>query len=720
MLMPTDLRIDPIITDTKAAKGESVQGRYAGNGYGMDSMAIPPIMINLMGSENGVIQWSYYPRNRDMQLRRLYKAESLMSGAVYSLVARVKSLQWRVEGGRNLKSKYQNILETANNGAGLPSLIETFVTDILTQDNGGFIELVGGGNPLRPLPFVTAMNHLDAGQCQRTHDPEYPVIYSNPMTGELHKLHRSRVVAVSSFTQPDELARGVGYCGVSRVIRTMQYMQHVAAYKDEKVSGNFKRGIIHGNGYTPKTFEQAMNQANELDDRRGNVYFRGIPILLSQQTDSKLDMLDLASLPDGFEYESEQTLYVYALALGFGVDAREFWPATSSGATKADASIQHLKSQGKGFADLIRTIEDVINQYVLPSGLTFVFDYTDDEQDKQATEINGLKADNIDKLLEMGVIDKRGAQILCVLRGVITPQEMEAIANAASGDETPLDANGDELVLAELPEQDIVLPPPPPNDGKLPVVPNDKPVPALKAKAANFAALKADKIAYESVLTDLLSTWGKGVVSTVGLSSKIDTLKKDYIDTTKRYTSNAYRQGANGNPTDPDGIDKLRSIGDESIDYFADSFLVDLKQAIIDKVDGLSSTAIDTNTPEQSENSAIADVIAGFGGRMALYAGAYWQSIWAGTGAAVKASEADRDRKVKRELDPTADNCKGCIDKAGEYPSYETMVNEVGLPADGSTVCLGHCHCHITIEQDGGGFDSLSGSGASIDYSPLY
>jgi hypothetical protein len=95
----------------------------------------------------------------------------------------------------------------------------------------------------------------------------------------------------------------------------MQTMRNIQTFKDEKVSGRFKRGLIYGNGLTDKTFDQAMSRSEQISENKGFTVYNEIPVLLSMLPDMKLHMLDLASLPDGFDWEKEVNLYVYILAL---------------------------------------------------------------------------------------------------------------------------------------------------------------------------------------------------------------------------------------------------------------------------------------------------------------------------------------------------------------------------------------------------------------------
>lgn len=718
MVMPTHALKDmPELPDLNGLKvGDKAAKKIYGPEPGTEGYLPDHIssfgLLQLAQSVDNTIPWSHYPLYRDQMLRRYYKTEPMMSGAAYSVTAKTKALRWKlVDGGRNTKKRFQDIFGNANDGEGMAELIGKTALDLITQDNGAFWLLDGPGNPLKQLPYVTGLVHLDSQQCWRTHDRDYPVIYNNPYTGQFHKLHRSRVVRMSSFAQPDELGRSVGFCAVSRALKLMNFMRSVITYKEEKVSGNFKRAIIFGQGYTTKTFDTAVRQADEKDDSKGLTHYRGIPVLLSLHDKAMMDMLDLASLPDGFEYESELTMYIYALALIFGVDAREFWPATSSGATKADATIQHLKAQGKGFADLIQIIEHAINWYILPRGIEFQFDYTDDEQDLRVEQVRTAKQSNIEGLLRMGVIDQRGAQILCVYRGVMDAKELAAISQATTlvdteeaDSDAPLGPEGDPMLLPPLPIQQEPEPP----DGEPPDDEDEEEGQERGQKASPaFSRFRTEKDKYAGHLVALLTKWGEGLANAVSpfddLDNRLDDLITDYLSQMRRYTSYAYRQGSNGNPVSKASLEQLRDVGKTSEKYFRESFIPDLKTAIL-------------ATRETGEKDlGIMDAIGKFTGRIKQYANTFWQSIWVGMGGA-----APRDRQVKRQLDPTVKNCPGCKEKAKTYKSFNAMMDEAGLPGDGSTPCLGHCHCYILIEQEDGSFTHLPGKGASISYAPLW
>ena len=142
-------------------------------------------------------------------------------------------------------------------------------------------------------------------------------------------------------------------------------------------------------------------------DNAGLGRYAKIVAIGNKTKDVRIDVKDLASVPDGFDEEKSVTLGMFTIALAFGVDARELWPASSSGATKADAMIQHLKARGKAFGSLINGIEAAINRKVLPGYLRLRFDQQDDEQDANRAEINEKRSQQRQRDAQTGALTVR-------------------------------------------------------------------------------------------------------------------------------------------------------------------------------------------------------------------------------------------------------------------------------------------------------------------------
>ncbi len=445
---------------------QSIQGRaekapfgdiIPGIGFLGDMM-----MVSLAQVADEITPWSIYPQYRDAQLRKFYRAsDGALSSAVFTMQSKLASLAYKVNAsGPRSQKRFSDLLGYSNFGDGFASLLKPTAVDLYTQDNGWFWELIGAGRADRPLRGpVQQIAHLDSANCWRTFDPEFPVLYVNPYTGEYHKIHESRVVMGSSFTQSDELARGIGYCAVSRALRWAQYAKDIVVYKHEKASGRFKRAIGWGSGFTNKQFDGAMEQAAEKNDAIGYTRFSDIPFLLTMKDSPTLNLLDLASLPDGFDSLTEQNLWVYCLAFAFGVDAREFWPATASGATKADASIQNMKAQGKGFSEDVKSIEHAVNWKIFPDGVTLEFDNKDDEQDKRVADLHAVKVWNVQTMLQSGVINPMEGRAILISEGVIDPDVLKTAEKPILADDSaPVDLESDETVNEESTNEETAEP----------------------------------------------------------------------------------------------------------------------------------------------------------------------------------------------------------------------------------------------------------------------
>lgn len=417
-----------LLEDIKAKAGHSIQGRTDGSPV-FDTPSFAGTFLFPIGQyADTVPAWSWYPTLRDAYLRAFWKTEPKLAGAVYSMVAFGKSLDLQIDGLPRAKKYSQTLIQDCENGMGQRALLGKSLVDFFTQDNGMFWELIGAGKADRPLrgallpPYVMA---LDAANCWRTFDEEFPVLYRNPIDGTYHKLHYSRVVYRANNEQPDELARGIGYCPVSRVLREAQHARDILIYRHEKVSGRFTRGLLYGVGLNPKTLVDTLKAADEANDSEGFAIYKGIPVVSRAQGAMDLKLLDFASLPDGFNLESETQLYMYILALAFGVDAREFWPASQSGATKADATIQDMKTQGKGKGDVIETLESMWRQ-VFPDTVEAEYDYTDDEQDLRQAQIWQVHGTTIGNLQKDATIDAEEARAHLVKEGVLDAALLKA------------------------------------------------------------------------------------------------------------------------------------------------------------------------------------------------------------------------------------------------------------------------------------------------------
>jgi len=372
-----------------------------------------------------------YPNYRDRFLKEFSRSESMIASAVYSMKTRIGTLNYSLNGPPRAKKFAQELLNAPGLGDNLSVLTQKLSDDLDSSDNGAFMELWKPGNPDKAPPKdapCLGFGHLDSRQCWRSFDPEFPVWYTNPVTNAVRKLHKDRVVFTADSPQPIELARGIGFCSVSRALRMVRVFRNMQIFVDEKVAGRFTRALGAISGVSAGQVKKALENHADNMDTKGYVVYNEIPFLIDPSTEGKNDikilLQDLASIPDGFSFRDDADLYAYILAFCFGVDAREFWPATQSGATKADAAVQNMKARGRGIGNRIQTIETMLRAG-LPEIVEFEYDFSDDDQDKMQAEIQGMRLNNLATLQRVGSLNSLEIRAIAIAEDIVDGKLLE-------------------------------------------------------------------------------------------------------------------------------------------------------------------------------------------------------------------------------------------------------------------------------------------------------
>jgi hypothetical protein len=379
----------------------------------------------------------WWSEKRDTDLRKFWKKSDHLSGAIYSMVSKINSIPFTVipqnVGDRKEYDKAFKLVEDIESnsqfGDGWQMLLSKWLEDYLTTDNGAFAEVIGEGDPAGPIigkPISVA--HLDSSRCQRTGNAEYPVLYRSS-SGKLHKMHFSRVMFASQMTSPIEDKLGVGFCAVSRCINVAQVLVDILTYEQEKLGSRPHRAIlIAKGGLEPQDVAAAFQLAEQSMDSQGlSRYSKVVLTGAASMPEASIEKVELSSLPDGFNEETSIQLGMAAIALAFGVDARELFPAMGSGATRADAMLQHIKQRGKGPGQILQVIEQLFNYKYLPSSMKLVFDLQDDAQDRQEAEISKIRADRRVQDVESGAINVRITRELMLEDKEITRRQFERL-----------------------------------------------------------------------------------------------------------------------------------------------------------------------------------------------------------------------------------------------------------------------------------------------------
>lgn len=400
----------------------------------------------LMAATGGLVS-PWWSQRRDMDLREFYRGVDHFVGALYTIASKVAAVPFRVEPrDPAVKShwrqaeEYQIALEERSDFLdGWQMFIPKTLTDLWTQDNGMAWEIIGDGRKDGPIRGpALGLAALDAARCQRTGNPEFPVVYQDT-DGTRYKLHHTRVAMAAQMPSPAAEMCGVGTCWLSRSISTCQALADDMRYKQEKMGSRPLRGIIYGSGARSEDVASAVQTASEAADNAGRARYSPFPVLTNPSGNNavSLSVLDLASLPDGFDFQTDVTLGMFAIALAGGFPPRWLWPASVTGATKADAMYQHVAGSMSGFGHTLRIIQTIIGGSerggrhsagkFLPPHLRLVFDFQDDEQDRTQAEIRDLRSQRHDRDVAAGLVDKRTARQQMVADGDLTEAQFESL-----------------------------------------------------------------------------------------------------------------------------------------------------------------------------------------------------------------------------------------------------------------------------------------------------
>jgi len=390
---------------------------------------------------------------RPARLREAARSEPILSGAVSSMSSKVVSMDWQVTGGRSKVHRFQPVLAEAEDGRGWNFWLDRLIGDYLQTDLGGIGEL---GREDKNGP-VEGIYNLDSARCHLTGNVNYPLRYAPYVAGgDEVALRPDDYMHIVDMPSSDETRFGLGMCAVSRALKAANVLLALYNYEEQRLSDMPLPGVAAVTGMTMQEVKDAFALYKAQAKDKGQTTFKSLLWLAATQSSLaqiKVDLLSFASLPDGFDKQQTVTLYVYTLALDFGVDVREFWPASQTGATKAEAEVQANKAKGKGLGRMVASIERAINWSIMPEGVEFLFDQRDSEEDLLRESIREKAFIGIRRLWEpasgtMGLLTTDEARRLLVEGGFLPAWIAQSSELSLSGMSTDMTQE----VLATTPE----------------------------------------------------------------------------------------------------------------------------------------------------------------------------------------------------------------------------------------------------------------------------
>ena len=387
------------------------------------------LVISLSSVGDMFPQWGTNFRRRDIELRKFWPTEPILASALFSTIGRNSAFSWSLEGPAETVNMVQHILNSADFGRGWGSFVSKVYTDVMTQDNGGWIEIIRAED--RPDSPAIGLAHLDAARITRTGDLEEPAIFQD-LKGVFHRMKWYQVQDMTDFPSPVAQMRGMQLCAVSRVLRAAQILRAIGVYQNEKISGDNPNAIHLVGGITSNTITTALEQHKAKQAERGMAVFT-IPAVIASLDPTatiSVETLDLKTLPDGFNIEENMKWYISQLALGMGADYQDFAPLPGGNlGSSAQSLVLHQKSRGRGPALFMTAFEKLMNFHgVIPSGVTFQFDETDVVEETEQATLLKTESQAYKDLVDTGALDDQAIRQLLLDNGRISQETFDRLS----------------------------------------------------------------------------------------------------------------------------------------------------------------------------------------------------------------------------------------------------------------------------------------------------
>lgn len=373
----------------------------------------------------------WWSASRDLWLREYWKQSPAFSISVPTFVSKTLSIPFSIQAkdasiDRHVKmaSRFTNALHdfsgTAARGPikGFETAIQSFLIDYLTQDNGAFLFIMGGGSQAGPVVGMPlGLLHLDSSRCTRTSNPEFPVIYRHTSNGktDTYKIHVTRLIEMAHLSSPEADKNGVGLSPVSCAISAAREIWNVYRHSEEKFGSRPPKQILYAKtGATVANLQAAIEHWQYRLDNAGRSHFGGTMIAAPAQANLQLEleMLDLASAPDGFERQEVFMQDLALVAAAFGLDLLDLAVAFGiQGQTRANADVQTKKGRGKGPGSFLEWFIKELNRRYLPDNLHAVADNVDDDQDQQRAEIANERSQSYARHIQFKIRDERSIRL---------------------------------------------------------------------------------------------------------------------------------------------------------------------------------------------------------------------------------------------------------------------------------------------------------------------
>lgn len=372
--------------------------------------------------------WGIETVSRDEKLREFWPTEPWVASAFASQIARYSSFPFVLEGPERTTAIYNAIFNGCEEGEGFQTMMIKFCTDLFTQSNGGFLELIRTSDS--PVAPVVSMRHLDAARCRRTGWPNQPVIYWD-LKQKPHIMEWYQIISMTEMPSPNILHRGIQLCILDRILKAAQIMKAILQFKQEKVSGLRHHKLHLVGGFNQDLLDSTMNNKIALARGQGYTSYVDPMILAALRPDGRVthEEIDLESLPPDFNEDIFMKYYIGNIALAWEDDYQSFFPLPGGNlGTGQQSETLAQKSRSKGPAVFMRLVEHKMNYYgVLPKSVSMRYGEVDPAADAEKIQVFWRFTDLLAKALDSGLITPEIGQLMLRDAGYLKPEYLKLL-----------------------------------------------------------------------------------------------------------------------------------------------------------------------------------------------------------------------------------------------------------------------------------------------------
>lgn len=397
------------------------------------------LVFQLAQAADNTPPWGVASRARDSWLRAFWRSEPMLAGAVTTMTMKYANMEWSLKGSKEETDIVAANLNSSERGAGWNRMMSKVVQDCLTQDNGGWMEVVRTEDS--PIAPCVALNHLDSGAVWRTGSFEQPVLYMDNR-GIWHRMMWYQVIEFVDMPSPIQAVRGLQLCAISRVLKMAQSIRDMIVFHQEKVSGQFQKAVHLVSGIQRQVIDDTLQEARNNATNMQLTRYIQPAIVASLDPNAKVSVatLPLADLPEGFDWDMYFKWYMTTIAMNFGGDYQDLAPLPTGnlGSSQGASFMLHMKSRGRGTENFTNTVEQAMNtRGIMPRDVVFSYSEQDSLQQMEKAELTKTRAQTRQIQIASGESSPELARLEAVAVGDMDQELLDQVPEADLPTEMP-------------------------------------------------------------------------------------------------------------------------------------------------------------------------------------------------------------------------------------------------------------------------------------------